>query len=211
MLERWLGLKPGELDYTCVGINHQAFYLKLQHDGKDMYPALREAVKRPEVAAEEPVRIEVFRHLKYFITESSGHNSEYLAWFRKRPDLIERYCTHGTGWNPGEHAYILNEYLNSLKLLHADNSFVLVFVKVLVAVLTVFPVLMFVEIGCKCLPCENIAAISFIVVLAMPFLAKSCRATSTNFCLVLDIDIIFFLRRYYCTSLIICAKVLFLF
>ena len=59
MLERWLGLKAGELDYTCVGINHQAFYLKLQHDGKDMYPALREAVKRPEVAAEEPVRIEV--------------------------------------------------------------------------------------------------------------------------------------------------------
>ena len=111
MLERWLGLNAGELDYTCVGINHQAFYLKLQHDGKDMYPALREAVKRPEVAGEEPVRIEVFRHLKYFITESSGHNSEYMAWFRKRPDLIEKYCTHGTGWNPGAHAYILDEYL----------------------------------------------------------------------------------------------------
>ena len=111
MLAGWLGLKEGELDYTCVGINHQAFYLKLTHDGKDMYPALREAVKRPEVAAEEPVRIEVFRHLKYFITESSGHNSEYMAWFRKRPDLIEKYCTHGTGWNPGAHAYILDEYL----------------------------------------------------------------------------------------------------
>ena len=111
MLSRWLGLKDGRLDYTCVGINHQAFYLKLLHDGKDMYPALREAVKRPEVAAEEPVRIELFRHLKYFVTESSGHNSEYTAWFRKRPDLIEKYCTHGTGWNPGAHAYILDEYL----------------------------------------------------------------------------------------------------
>ncbi|MBQ0079807.1 MAG: alpha-glucosidase/alpha-galactosidase, partial [Eubacterium sp.] len=44
-------------------------------------------------------------------TESSGHNSEYNPWFRKRPDLIEKYCTHGTGWNPGEYAYILNEYL----------------------------------------------------------------------------------------------------
>ena len=63
------------------------------------------------MAGEEPVRIEVFRHLKYFITESSGHNSEYMAWFRKRPDLIEKYCTHGTGWNPGAHAYILDEYL----------------------------------------------------------------------------------------------------
>ena len=48
--------------------------------------------------------------LDYYPTESSGHNSEYNAWFRKRPDLIEKYCTHGTGWNPGVYAYILNEY-----------------------------------------------------------------------------------------------------
>jgi alpha-galactosidase len=52
----------------------------------------------------------MFLHLDYFVTESSGHNSEYNAWFRKRPDLIEKYCTHGTGWNPGEYAYILKEY-----------------------------------------------------------------------------------------------------
>jgi alpha-galactosidase len=45
-----------------------------------------------------------------YTTESSGHNSEYNWWFRKRPDLIEKYCTHGTGWNPGEYAYILREY-----------------------------------------------------------------------------------------------------
>lgn len=111
MLAGWLNLKPEELDYTCVGINHQAFYLDLTHDGKDMYPALREAIKRPEVAGEEPVRNEMFKYLRYFPTESSGHNSEYNPWFRKRPDLIEKYCTHGTGWNPGEYAYILNEYL----------------------------------------------------------------------------------------------------
>lgn len=111
MLAGWLGLKPEELDYRCAGINHQAFYLDLTHDGEDMYPKLFEAIERPEVAAEEPVRIEMFRHLKKFPTESSGHNSEYNAWFRKRPDLIEKYCTHGTGWNPGEYAYILNEYL----------------------------------------------------------------------------------------------------
>jgi alpha-galactosidase len=48
--------------------------------------------------------------LGYYVTESSGHNSEYNAWFRKRPDLIEKYCTHGSGWNPGEYAYILREY-----------------------------------------------------------------------------------------------------
>ena len=111
MLAEWLGLKKEELDYTCVGINHQAFYLELTHDGQDMYPALREAIKRPEVAAEEPVRIEMFKYLRYFPTESSGHNSEYNPWFRKRPDLIEKYCMHGTGWNPGEYAYILKEYM----------------------------------------------------------------------------------------------------
>ena len=111
MLAGWLGVNPHELDYRCVGINHQAFYLDLKHNGEDMYPKLFEALERPEVAAEEPVRNEMFRYLRYYPTESSGHNSEYNAWFRKRPDLIEKYCTHGTGWNPGEHAYILNEYL----------------------------------------------------------------------------------------------------
>ena len=52
----------------------------------------------------------MFLHLDRYVTESSGHNSEYNWWFRKRPDLIEKYCTHGTGWNPGEYAYILKEY-----------------------------------------------------------------------------------------------------
>ena len=51
--------------------------------------------------------------LDHYVTESSGHNSEYNWWFRKRPDLIEKYCTHGTGWNPGEYAYILKTYPNA--------------------------------------------------------------------------------------------------
>ena len=88
-----------------------AFYLDFKIDGEDIYPKLREAVLRPEIAGEEPVRIEMFRQLGYFPTESSGHNSEYNPWFRKRPDLIEKYCSTGTGWNPGEYAYILREYL----------------------------------------------------------------------------------------------------
>ena len=62
MLAGWLNLTKEELDYTCAGINHQAFYLELTHDGQDMYPALREAIKRPEVANEEPVRIEMFKY-----------------------------------------------------------------------------------------------------------------------------------------------------
>lgn len=110
MLAEWIGAPIGEIDYTCAGINHQAWYLDFKWRGQDAYPLLRAAIERPEIAASDPVRIEMFRALDYFVTESSGHNSEYNPWFRKRKDLIEKYCTHGTNWNPGEHAYILKDY-----------------------------------------------------------------------------------------------------
>lgn len=111
MLASWIGAPMQEIRYTCAGINHQAFYLKYEWNGEDAYPLIRKAVtERPEIYNEEQVRNEMFLHLDYYPTESSGHNSEYNAWFRKRPDLIEKYCTHGTGWNPGEYAYILKEY-----------------------------------------------------------------------------------------------------
>ena len=110
MLARWIGAPKEEISYTCAGINHQAWYLKYEWNGRDAYPLIREAIKRPEIYDEEIVRNEMFLHLDYYVTESSGHNSEYNWWFRKRPDLIEKYCTHGTGWNPGVYAYILREY-----------------------------------------------------------------------------------------------------
>lgn len=111
MLARWINAPMSEIDYVCAGINHQAWYLSYEWKGKDAYPLIRKAVARPEVYNEEIVRNEMFLHLDYYVTESSGHNSEYNWWFRKRPDLIEEYCIHGTGWNPGEYAYILKEYL----------------------------------------------------------------------------------------------------
>lgn len=111
MLANWIGAPVEEVTYVCAGINHQAWYIDFRWNGKDAYPLIREAVEtRPEIYNEEQVRNEIFLHMGYYVTESSGHNSEYVAWFRKRPDLIEKYCTHGTGWNPGHHAYILNEY-----------------------------------------------------------------------------------------------------
>ena len=111
-LARWIGAQPGEYTFTCAGINHQAFYLDFKWKGKDAYPLIKDKVLNdPEVAKAELVRNEMYLQLGYYPTESSGHNSEYLAWFRKREDLIEKYCIHGTDWNPGEYAYILNEYL----------------------------------------------------------------------------------------------------
>ena len=111
MLAKWVNVPYEEMNYTCAGINHMAWYTKLEHNGINLYPKLREAVeKNKEIYNEEQVRNEMFLAMDYYITESSGHNSEYNWWFRKRKDLIEKYCISGTGWNPGAHAYILKEY-----------------------------------------------------------------------------------------------------
>ena len=113
LLADWIGAPYNEITYTCAGLNHMAWYLKYEWNSQDAYPLIRKAIlERPEIYNEEIVRNEMFLHLDYYVTESSGHNSEYNAWFRKRPDLIEKYCLHGTGWNPGEYAYILKEYQN---------------------------------------------------------------------------------------------------
>ena len=112
MLARWIGKPMEEITFTCAGINHMAWYLHFDWNGEDGYPLIRQAItERPEIYNEEIVRNEMFLHLDYYVTESSGHNSEYNWWFRKRPDLIEKYCMHGTGWNPGEYAYIVKRYL----------------------------------------------------------------------------------------------------
>lgn len=111
MLANWIDAPFQEITYTCAGINHQAWYLDYRWKGEDAYPLIHKAItEKPYIYHEEIVRNEMYLHLGYCVTESSGHNSEYNWWFRKRPDLIEKYCTHGTGWNPGEYAYILKEY-----------------------------------------------------------------------------------------------------
>lgn len=111
MLAKWIGADMADITYTCAGINHMAWYLDYQWKGQDAYPLIHKAIsERPEVYNEEQVRNEMYLALDHYVTESSGHNSEYNWWFRKRPELIEQYCTHGTGWNPGESAAILKWY-----------------------------------------------------------------------------------------------------
>ena len=101
MLADWIGAPKSEISYLCAGINHQAFYLKYEWNGRDAYPLLRKAMEKPEILNAEQVRNDMFLHLGYYVTESSGHNSEYVAWYRKRKDLLEKYCANGTNWNPG--------------------------------------------------------------------------------------------------------------
>ena len=110
MLADWIDTPMDRITYVCAGINHQAWYIEFKRDGRDAYPLLRRAVQRKKIYRHELVRNEMFKALGYYVSESSGHNSEYNWWFRKRQDLIDKYCIDGTGWNPGEYAYILKEY-----------------------------------------------------------------------------------------------------
>jgi alpha-galactosidase len=63
-----------------------------EHDGHDLYPIFRENIERPEYYINDKVRIEVARYFGYMMTESSGHLSEHLYWFRKNRDLLDEYC-----------------------------------------------------------------------------------------------------------------------
>ena len=82
-----------EIDYLAAGINHMSFYLRLERDGEDLYPRLRDLAEAGKVPDQNRVRYEVLRRLGYFVTESSEHFAEYVPWFikRDRPDLIERF------------------------------------------------------------------------------------------------------------------------
>ncbi|MCB8980570.1 MAG: alpha-glucosidase/alpha-galactosidase [Ardenticatenaceae bacterium] len=97
-----MGIPRDELNYLVAGINHVAFFLKLEHEGKDVYPRLRRTMAEFERSGNWPkrfvrmtdhVRYEMFKHLGYFVTESSEHFSEYTPWFikRDRPDLLEEF------------------------------------------------------------------------------------------------------------------------
>jgi alpha-galactosidase len=111
-----LGLKKEEVDIICAGINHQTWYIGIKHKGKDLTGKLLAALeKHPEYSQTEKVRIDMLRRFGYFSTESNGHLSEYVPWYRKRPDEIAqwidlsswingetggylRVCTEGRNW-----------------------------------------------------------------------------------------------------------------
>ena len=88
-----LGLPSEEIDHHVAGINHIAFFLRLQRDGEDLYPALHRILDEGRVRDGDRVRYELLRHFGFFVTESSEHFAEYVPWFIKsaRPELIERF------------------------------------------------------------------------------------------------------------------------
>ncbi len=84
--------KPEEVAFTCAGINHMAFYLKIEKNGVDLYPRLFAAMKDPASYKTNAVRFELMKVLGHFVTESSEHNAEYNPYFIPRgPEAIARY------------------------------------------------------------------------------------------------------------------------
>ena len=96
LLAEYLSVPYEELAWSCAGINHNAWFTKLEHRDVDQYPRLRElAANNLRIYERDPVRFDVMLHLGAFVTESSGHFSEYVPYYRKRPELVQRYTRPG--------------------------------------------------------------------------------------------------------------------
>jgi alpha-galactosidase len=97
-----LGFKKDEVDIVCAGINHQTWYIQVKHNGEDMTGKLLQAFENhPEYSKTEKVRIDMLKRFGYYSTESNGHLSEYVPWYRKRPEEINDWIDLGS-WINGE-------------------------------------------------------------------------------------------------------------
>jgi alpha-galactosidase len=89
-IARYAGLSYDEVSYLGGGINHVAWILRFEHNGKDAYPLLHEAIADGRVPDDDLVRADLCRRLGYYVTESSEHNAEYFAHFIPHAGEIER-------------------------------------------------------------------------------------------------------------------------
>ncbi|MHA1273660.1 MAG: alpha-galactosidase [Promethearchaeota archaeon] len=94
------GVKPQNFNFLCAGINHMAWFLELWYrdpvetnfEWQDAYPKIKRIIdNNPKFQEIERLRIDMMKATGYFMTESSGHLSEYIPYYRKRADLLEKY------------------------------------------------------------------------------------------------------------------------
>ncbi|MBN1942225.1 MAG: alpha-glucosidase/alpha-galactosidase [Phycisphaerae bacterium] len=91
-----------DVDIICAGINHQTWYIQVLYNGEDWTGRLLEGFqKHPRFSKTEKVRIDVLRRFGYYSTESNGHLSEYVPWYRKRPKDIKKWISLNS-WIGGE-------------------------------------------------------------------------------------------------------------
>ncbi|HEX8552186.1 MAG TPA: alpha-galactosidase [Abditibacteriaceae bacterium] len=84
----YLGENPDDMAFICAGINHMAFYQRIEKNGVDLYPRLFEAMEDPKIYKSNKVRFELMRRLGYFVTESSEHNAEYSSFFMPHGEKV---------------------------------------------------------------------------------------------------------------------------
>lgn len=93
-----------EMRWQCAGINHMAWFTELSHKGEDLYPRLLESLETSDLFEADPVRFEIMKHFGAFVTESSGHFSEYLPYFRKNEKALKQYTREGYLGESGAYA-----------------------------------------------------------------------------------------------------------
>ncbi len=102
MLATWIGAPYEEVSHWVAGINHQAWFLEFRWKGEDVYPLLRKRLQDPAIIGQEPVRTDLMKYFGYFVTESSGHASEYGPYFRKSEaqvaELVTRFTSPADDW-----------------------------------------------------------------------------------------------------------------
>ncbi|MDG1117736.1 MAG: alpha-glucosidase/alpha-galactosidase [Flavimaricola sp.] len=98
-----LKVPMSEVDIICSGINHQTWYLDIRHNGRriERDELINAFETHPIFSQQEKVRIDVLKRFGYYSTESNGHLSEYLPWYRKRPDQIMNWISLDN-WIHGE-------------------------------------------------------------------------------------------------------------
>ena len=102
LLANVLNIPQDELNIICAGINHQTWYIKLMHNGRDLCKDLLTALENhKQYSQTEKVRIDMLKRFGYFSTESNGHLSEYVPWYRKRQKEIKDWISMDS-WINGE-------------------------------------------------------------------------------------------------------------
>ena len=103
ILEVLGGTDKSELEFICSGINHQTWYIDVRFRGRkiEKEELLAAFERHPVYSKQEKVRIDVLKRFGFYSTESNGHLSEYLPWYRKRPDEIGRWIDR-SNWIHGE-------------------------------------------------------------------------------------------------------------
>ncbi|HKF37832.1 MAG TPA: alpha-glucosidase/alpha-galactosidase, partial [Ktedonobacteraceae bacterium] len=90
-LADYAGVPYERMSFRCAGINHLSWFVTLEMDGEDLYPRVRRAAEDPEIYERDPVRFDLLRQFGAYPTESSGHVSEYVPYFRKRKEVLAYY------------------------------------------------------------------------------------------------------------------------